>query len=324
MAKPPAGYRPLAYSSPEAVQTTGTVAVFSPDFVTALGGYLSFGTIGVGLALAVCATILMIFSKANSIQFLIFAGVIVGIGAGLEVLRLVEDAAQKTADRDAKRFQSLPDQLWSDFFEARGNLLFRSSTPIPVSIDGEEIRQDEIRHVKLHLSPLECRYYFAAVKPPAKLDLSFKPADATVIPGTEKDYYKSGTLCAPNTQGGNDVELDATALEAGGQFSMAFFIAPPQEASAKSSVATPAAPPAPSPAPSPTAAPTPPSFTKVVCIGEFEGGCPGTHQIWFGCGAPPEDKLASQICGGAPAKWRRLITKGGNRCGYGLDEFTCG
>jgi hypothetical protein len=30
-------------------------SVFSPDFVTTLGRYLSFGTIGVGLALAVCA-----------------------------------------------------------------------------------------------------------------------------------------------------------------------------------------------------------------------------------------------------------------------------
>src|SRR5947199_164616 len=29
--KPPAGYRPLAYSSPEAVQTTGTVAVLQPS-----------------------------------------------------------------------------------------------------------------------------------------------------------------------------------------------------------------------------------------------------------------------------------------------------
>ncbi|MDL2405199.1 hypothetical protein PY650_05935 [Rhizobium calliandrae] len=302
-----------------------SASVFSPDFVTALGRYLSFGTIGVGLALAVCATILMIFSKANSIQFLIFAGVIVCIGAGLEVLRLVEDAAQKTADRDAKRFQSLPDQLWSDFFEARGNVLFRSATPLPASIDGEEIRQNETRSFKVaHLSNLQCRYYFVAVKPPAKLDLSFKPTDLIVMPGTEKDYYKSGTLCAPNAQDGNgsDVELDATALEAGGQFSMAFFVAPPQEASAKSPVATPAASPSPAPAPGPT--PPPPSFTKVVCIGEFEGGCHGTHQIWYGCGAPPEDKLAPLICGGAPAKWRRLITNGGNQCGYALDEFTCG
>jgi hypothetical protein len=29
--KPAAGYRPLAYSSPEAVQTTGTVAVYPLD-----------------------------------------------------------------------------------------------------------------------------------------------------------------------------------------------------------------------------------------------------------------------------------------------------
>src|SRR5437588_11120198 len=33
MVKPAAGYRPLAYSSPEAVQTTGTVALGRPDEV---------------------------------------------------------------------------------------------------------------------------------------------------------------------------------------------------------------------------------------------------------------------------------------------------
>jgi hypothetical protein len=177
--------------------------VLSPDFITALGRYLSFGTIGVGLALAVCATILMIFSRAKSTEFLIFAGVIVGIGAGLEVLRLVEDAAQKAADRDVKR--SLPDQLWSDFFEARGNVLFRSAKPFPVSIDGEEINQNETRPVSVHFSQSECRYYFIAVKPPSKLQLSIKPADLTVAPGTERDYYKSGTICAPSSQGGTDV-----------------------------------------------------------------------------------------------------------------------
>src|SRR3954447_7490739 len=42
MVKPAAGYRPLAYSSPEAVQTTGTVAVLRHNVV--LGPWMHVGS----------------------------------------------------------------------------------------------------------------------------------------------------------------------------------------------------------------------------------------------------------------------------------------
>jgi hypothetical protein len=86
--------------------TSPPASIFSSDFIKELGVYLSFGTIGVWLALAVCATILMIFNKDRSGRFLVFAAAIVGIGAVLEGLRQHELSAQ--VDREFKRTQLKP------------------------------------------------------------------------------------------------------------------------------------------------------------------------------------------------------------------------
>jgi hypothetical protein len=57
--KPAAGYRPLAYSSPEAVQTTGTVA--SPGLVVVIG-------------LAVFGFVFAVISSLHSYLILAYAG----------------------------------------------------------------------------------------------------------------------------------------------------------------------------------------------------------------------------------------------------------
>ena len=66
-------------------------------------------------------------------------------------------------------------------------------------------------------------------------------------------------------------------------------------------------------------------FKKVVCHGEHESNCAGAHDLFFTCGyAPSPEVLARQVCGDRNARTIRIHTKGGNRCGYGLDEITCG
>src|SRR5271156_3394217 len=72
MVKPVAGYRPLAYSSPEAVQTTGTVAIGGAIGAQALGERCmrSRSLRCLSAALAACA----LLSAAAQAQVIPFSG----------------------------------------------------------------------------------------------------------------------------------------------------------------------------------------------------------------------------------------------------------
>ena len=70
-------------------------------------------------------------------------------------------------------------------------------------------------------------------------------------------------------------------------------------------------------------APSPP-IKKIVCTGEYENNCPGTHDIFYTCGYfGSDEEIAKKICTGLQAGYVRLKTVGGNHCGYSLIEVTC-
>jgi hypothetical protein len=63
---------------------------------------------------------------------------------------------------------------------------------------------------------------------------------------------------------------------------------------------------------------------KIVCTGEHEENCPGTHDIYYYCGFFGSDKdIADGVCKGIKAGYVRLKTVSGNKCGYSLIEVTC-
>jgi hypothetical protein len=76
------------------------------------------------------------------------------------------------------------------------------------------------------------------------------------------------------------------------------------------------APPPPHPPPAPV--------KKIVCTGEYENNCPGTHDIFYTCGYfGSDEEIAKKICADVEAGHVRLKTVGGNHCGYALIEVTC-
>ena len=78
------------------------------------------------------------------------------------------------------------------------------------------------------------------------------------------------------------------------------------------------------PAPAPASAPPPPPIKKIVCTGQYEGNCPGAHDIFYTCGYYGSDtEIAAKVCQGIKAGALRLKTVGGNKCGYALIEVTC-
>ena len=63
-------------------------------------------------------------------------------------------------------------------------------------------------------------------------------------------------------------------------------------------------------------------YTKIACIGQFEGNCPGPHDFFYTCGYfGPDEQIAAGIC--QPSQARRIKTVSGDKCGYGLVEITC-
>ena len=85
----------------------------------------------------------------------------------------------------------------------------------------------------------------------------------------------------------------------------------------------PTPPPAPAPSPSP-APPRPDPIKKIVCTGQYERNCPGSHDLFYTCGYfGTDEQIAAGVCAGIRAGALRLKTVGGNMCGYALIEVTC-
>jgi hypothetical protein len=75
-------------------------------------------------------------------------------------------------------------------------------------------------------------------------------------------------------------------------------------------------------APSPSKPPDP--IKKIVCTGQYEGNCPGAHDIFYTCGYfGSDEQIAERVCAGIKSGALRLKTVGGNQCGYALIEVTC-
>jgi hypothetical protein len=281
--------------------------LFGSDFVTALGNYLGYGAIGLGLGVALLSAILLLSGKQGSLaagtRFMMFALALVVIGSGLELVKAYEASAE--AQRAFLASQNLPDEFWNDFLVARQQKMFGTAEPTDEYTSGS-LKNGEMKSANIFLPKGECRFYFAAVRPPAGVGVDVKNGDSITRPLRDVGYYKTGKICMPSAKVSQEVELQVQA-RGEGQFSVSVFKAPPEEA-------------AQAPASAPSA-----KIVKRVCTGEFEANCAGAHDAFYTCGYfGSDDAIAAQLCQGSPSKAVRINTKGGNKCGYSLIEVTCG
>ena len=292
----------------------GASKLISPEVLNTIGSYLSYGTIGLGLGLALFATLAKIITKTKDIEFMIFAFGLVIIGAVIELVRNYEFS--KESERNFYALQVLPDELWDDFLETRMRSEFSISKPVKDDLNGW-LNDNETIPFNIRIPKNECRYYFVATKPPSQITVKLISLDVSRYIMPSRPYYKSERLCIENGEGG-EINLSATMHNGGAQFSIREMIAPVEP----TQVANVAPPPPPGPPPPPS--PPQPDFVKVACIGEYQGACPGNNDVWIGCSAAPDQQIASQLCGVEVLKSkRRLLTTGGNACGYALIEATC-
>ncbi|MET3990583.1 hypothetical protein ABID65_002218 [Bradyrhizobium sp. S3.9.2] len=306
--------------------------MLSKEIVQTLGGYLSYGAIGLGLAVAVLATILLISKSAAAVRFMQFALVLVVIGSAVELLRIY--AANAATWRVFVASQNLPDEFWNDFLLSRQQKMFGLAEPTDEYTSGS-FKEGDTKTVQIHIPKGECRYYFAAVRPPAKVSVQLHDNASNARTLRATDYYRTGKICVPSASSTHEIGLQVQMTDSDGQFSISAFKAPPEEelptasAASTTSQTTPQAnsSAAPTPTPTPTPAPAPQATVtrRVVCTGEFEANCAGPHDAFFTCGFfGSDDQIASQMCKGPPSKGVRINTKGGNKCGYSLIEVTCG
>ncbi|MCK1302936.1 hypothetical protein IVB33_29095 [Bradyrhizobium sp. 24] len=301
--------------------------MLSKEIVQTLGGYLSYGAIGLGLAVAVLATILLISKSAAAGRFMQFALVLVVIGSGVELLRIY--AANAATWRVFVASQNLPDEFWNDFLLSRQQKMFGLAEPTDEYTSGS-FKEGDTKTVQIHIPKGECRYYFAAVRPPAKVSVQISDNESNARTLRATDYYRTGKICVPSASSTHEIGVQVQMTDSDGQFSISAFKAPPEEeappaSASTTSQTTPQANPSPVPTPTPTPAPQTKVARRVVCTGEFEANCAGPHDAFFTCGFfGGDDQIASQMCKGSPSNGVRINTKGGNKCGYSLIEVTCG
>lgn len=271
------------------------------EFVTALGNYLGYGAIGLGLAVAVLSAILLLYRQTAGARFMMFGLTLVVIGSGLELVKAYQASA--AANRTFLASQNLPDEFWDDFLLTRQQKMFGTAEPTNEYTSGA-LKDGEVKVTKIFIPKGECRFYFVAVRPPASVEVDVKDDDSTVRGLRDKDYYKTGKICMPGSKPSKEVSLQIQIRKGDGQFSVSAFKAPPDEDIAAAAAVA--------------------KVTKRACTGEFELACAGVHDAFYTCGYfGSDDAIAVQLCKGAPAKAVRINTKGGNKCGYALIEVTC-
>jgi hypothetical protein len=283
------------------------VNVASPDFVKALGAYLSAGVIGLGLGVAVLATIVVIFGRAGT-KFMLFGLALVVLGAGIEITKNV----LQWRDIDTLQIMSLnlPPDVWLDFRTARKQAEF--GTAAPAGEDYEiELKKGQSTTLTAHIPKGECRYYFIATKPPGRLEIQIDNRNVQSRVKSSKGYYQTGTMCVPPNDATLDAKMDVKIQNIDSTVFFVAFVAPPDP-----TLINVAGPP-----PGPLA-----EMKKVVCTGEFESNCAGAHDIFLTCSAPAIPEIARNTCTGlgrTVSGVLRTNMKGGNKCGYDLIEVTC-
>ena len=125
-------------------------APLSNEFVTALGGYLGYGAIGLGLSVAVLSAVLLIFmlkspgALAAGTRFMMFGLALVVIGSALELIKAYQSSAE--AERTFISSQNLPDEFWDDFLLSRQQKLFGTAEPTDEYTSGS-LKDGEFRSV---------------------------------------------------------------------------------------------------------------------------------------------------------------------------------
>jgi hypothetical protein len=304
-------------------------SLFSTGSLKVIGSFLSYGTVGLGLGLALFATALMLLNKKDSLNFLLFASGLVIIGAVLEFLK--ERDASLEAERSFDASQVLPDELWQDFLDSRVRQIFGAVVGVQDDLNGW-MNRDEKTPFEIYFPKNSCRFFFVAAKPPAQIYVKILSTEGyTEYPKPSREYYKSGEICLKNGADSEKIQFEVQMRGFGGQFSVRELEASSPETVVAGPDASRPQPSVPPPPPSPAQPPSPPvpkaQYSKVACIGQYEGACPriASHDSWIGCAPIPDAQIASQLCAGSNViSSRRLITIGGNRCGYALVEATCG
>jgi hypothetical protein len=124
------------------------------ELVKTLGSFLSFGAIGLGLALAVLAAVLLLQGAQGAEQgnqaatrlgaiskFMIFGLSLVLIGAGIEVYKIYVTDQELRASAEASA--ALPDSFWGDFYSASSSVCSELRRPMvePAGANWTSIRQ---------------------------------------------------------------------------------------------------------------------------------------------------------------------------------------
>jgi hypothetical protein len=246
---------------------------------------------------------------------MMFGLALVVIGAALELTKTW--TASIEAERNFARSHNLPDEFWRDFMAARQQAMFGTAAPADEFTEGY-LKRGDTRGVKIHLPKSECRFYFVAVKPPARSLVSIDDQTVEHRPMRDKEYYQTGRLCASD-KGSTNAQISLNLENADSQFSIAAFVAPPKEIKVQldAKETGPDQPKASEPAQ---------AIRRVVCTGEFERACAGPHDLFIQCRPPPDPQIGAQVCtamGRKNSTTNRLNTKGGNNCGYALIEVLC-
>ncbi|MDW9670839.1 hypothetical protein GOB27_30395 [Sinorhizobium meliloti] len=281
-------------------------------FLEKLGGWLGFGTIGLGLGLALLSTILLTL-RPNPRLYLIstlLSAFIISFGGGIELYRAIQKAKLDEASLSLQNYFGAG--AWSDLAEAI-SLKFSGSKDVTGSAVSKLLKKEDSYIYPLAVPGGECRYIIAIAQPPS--DVIVAPTDGNLLEADTDDrsFYKWITICnkgkEPKAQ-----KYEIKLLNSDGMVRVSTYKDRTIERSSSE------------PADEPEGKPP---IRLTVCQGEYLGNCPEKPDVFYGCGSPWGDGIASVECrkrgypDGAGAFFPR-VTVGGNKCGYSIADVTCG
>ena len=185
--------------------------------IEGLGKFLSYGAIGLGLALAVLAFLLLTAEqkvakprkqiiKATYI-FMIFSLFLSGAGFSLEIYKLSHQP-----DNAPPLFGS-SDAVWNDIVRATRSKLFGVSAPRKEYGSGY-LTKDKSLSISAATDFGQCSHYFAMTKPPAEIKVEVfrrNPYGSVTVLGTEP-HMSFGRFCEGKGPGAPQA-LQSSALQ---------------------------------------------------------------------------------------------------------------
>ncbi len=279
-----------------------------PVFLESVGGWLSFGTIGLGLALALISAIVLTFRPNPRLYMVatLLSAFIIAFGGGIEFFRAVQKARLDQASLNLSTY--FGSGAWADLAEAI-SLKFSGSKEVTGNALSKLLKKDQEYPYPVTVPGGQCRYVIAIAQPPSDIVMARPANEKLEVDVDDRSFYKWITICnkspAPEAW-----QYPVKVVNSDGMVRVSTYRDKGEPAATANASSM-------------------PRIIITACLGEYLGNCPEKSDVFYGCGSAWGDGVAVQECRkrGYPdgkSAFHQRVSVGGNKCGYAIADVTCG